>query len=162
MKKRNLIVIPYGTPNWGILSENMKEVLNSLIDSTDVVYLLPLWGLVYAKDFHPSMLSGFASMNEREITKQTGLMIRSWLLHQGIMYDKIALLNYGNTMSFWNVGAIKTPIVKKVTIIRYLPSKVAIIKKITRTLNEDRTKNISLTAKEKANRLISKRGDKTS
>ena len=162
MKKRNLIVIPYGTPNWGIMSDNMKELLNSLIDPTDVVYLLPLWGLISTRDFHQSMLSGFASMNEREITRQTGLMIRSWLLHQGIIYDKIALLNYGNTMNFWNIGVVKTPVVKKVTIVRYIPSKVRIIKKIVRTFNEDRTKNISLTAREKANRLISKRGDKSS
>lgn len=159
-KKRDLIVIPYGTPSWGISSENMKSVLPVLKNTTDIAYLLPLWGLVYARDFHNAMLSGFASMNERDLTKETGLMIRSWLHHKGIMYDRIVLLNYGQTMKFWNIGAVKTPIVKKITIIRYLPSKVRMTQKIVRFLNEDRSKNIQLTAKEKTHRFVSKRADK--
>ena len=43
MIKRNLIIIPYGTPAWGIASDNMKAVLKSLKAPTDVAYLLPLW-----------------------------------------------------------------------------------------------------------------------
>ena len=159
---QNLLVIPYGTPKWGIASENMRDLLPTLHDRTDVAYLLPLWGLVYARDFHQTMLSGFSQMPERDLLKQTGLMVRSWLLHKGIIYDRIALLNYGNTMKFWNLGAVRTPIVKKVTIIRFLPSKVRMQNKIARTLNEDRTKRTTLTAKEKAHRLVSKRGDKPS
>ena len=133
---RNLLVVPYGTPNWGIASENMRSLLPKLKNDTDVAYLLPLWGIVYAKDFHQTMLSGYAHMPERDLLKQTGLMVRSWLLHKGIIYNRIALLNYGNTMKFWNIGAVRTPIVKKVTIIRFLPSKVRMQNKITRTLNE--------------------------
>lgn len=157
MTERNLIIIPYGTPGWGIASENMKRVLSSLSTATDVAYLLPLWGLVYAKDYHSTMLSGYAHLRERDLLKQTGLMVRSWLLHKGIMYNEIALLNYGQSMKFWNLGVQQTPLAKKVTIVRFLPSKNRMIKKIVRTLNEDRSKNNTLTAKEKTTRFISKR-----
>jgi hypothetical protein len=157
MTKRNLIVIPYGTPDWGIASPNMKSVLSSIGTPTDVAYLLPLWGLIDARDYHSTMLSGYAHLRERDLLKQTGLMVRSWLLHKGIMYNKIVLLNYGQSMKFWNIGVQQTPLAKKITIIRFLPSKSRMIKKIVRNLNEDRSKNNTLTAKEKTTRFISNR-----
>ena len=154
---RNLIVIPYGTPEWGIASSNMKQVLSSIKNPTDVAYLLPLWGLIYARDYHSTMLSGYAHLRERDLLKQTGLMVRSWLLHKGIIYNEIVLVNYGQSMKFWNLGVQKTPLAKKITIVRFLPSKNRMIKKIVRTLNEDRSKNTTLTPKEKTTRFISKR-----
>jgi hypothetical protein len=118
MKK--LLIIPYGTPRWSAGSENIREI-TARCRNLDVMYLLPMWGLVNMQHFHTSMLSGYAHLPEHRLIQNTAVMVRSWLHHKGPEYSKIILMNYGKGMKFWTKGAAKTPVVKKIKVIRYLP-----------------------------------------
>ena len=54
----NLIIIPFGTPNWGVQSDNMKSVVSGCRGKANVVYLIPQWGIVSSRAYHPSLLKG--------------------------------------------------------------------------------------------------------
>jgi hypothetical protein len=132
MKK--LLIVPYGTPKWGIASNNMKSVLRS-VKNLDVMYLCPMWGLVEAKRFDHSLLTGAGSVSERVLTRTTALMIRSFLLEQSKDYQNIVIINYGPGMQYWNAGAQRTSAMRKVKIVRYLPQSNYVIKKVIKELN---------------------------
>lgn len=133
MKK--LLIVPYGTPKWGIASENMKSVLRS-VRNVELMYICPMWGLVDAKRFDHSLLSGAGSVTERALVKTTALMIRSFLIENGDKYSNIVIINYGPGMQYWNAGAQRTSAMRQVKIVRYLPQSNFVIKKAIKELNK--------------------------
>ena len=133
MKK--LLIVPYGTPKWGIASDNMKSVLRS-VRNVEVMYICPMWGLIDAKRFDHSLLSGAASVSERALVKTTALMIRSFLIENGEKYANVVIINYGPGMQYWNAGAQRTSAMRKVKIVRYLPQSNFVIKKAIKELNK--------------------------
>lgn len=118
MKK--LLVIPYGTPRWHIGSDNVREI-SIRCKNLDIVYLIPMWGLVNKNHFQTSMLNGYAGLDERKLLQNTAVMLRSWALHNGPKYNKVILMNYGKGMKFWTKGIAGTQFAKKVKVLRYLP-----------------------------------------
>jgi len=134
----NLIVVPFGTPKWGVQSENMKSVLQSCKGKkTDVVYLLPQWGLVSSKRYSPVLLKGLYDISEQKLLKYTAVSIRSWLYHEAKKYKRIVVISYGNSMKFWNKGAAGTPMMNRVTLIRYFPNSETVLRRrIARACNE--------------------------
>ena len=133
----NVIIVPFGTPKWGIQSDNMKSVLQSCKKKTDVIYLLPQWGLVSSKKYHPALLKGLYDIPEQKLVKITAVAVRAWLHENAEKYKKIIVLNYGNSMKFWNKGAAGTPYMNKVKLIRFLPkSQVVLRRRIARACNE--------------------------
>tara|TARA_B100000963_G_C22229387_1_gene495136 strand:- start:174 stop:581 length:408 start_codon:yes stop_codon:yes gene_type:complete len=134
----NLIVVPFGTPKWGVQSDNMKNVLQSCKGKkTDIVYLLPQWGLISSKSYSPVLLKGLYDIPTQKLLKQTAVNVRSWLHSKGRKYKRIVVINYGNSMKFWNKGAAGTPMMNKVKLVRYLPnSEVVLRRRITRACNE--------------------------
>jgi len=133
----NLIIIPFGTPNWGVQSDNMKSVVSGCKGKTNVVYLLPQWGIVSSRAYHPDLLKGIYNTPEKKMLQTTAVAVRSWLHHQAEQYKRIVVLNYGHSMKFWNKGAAGTPFMQKVKVIRYLPRSPAVLRRrVTRACNE--------------------------
>ena len=132
-----LIIVPFGTPNWGVQSENMKAVVGGCGRKTSVVYLLPQWGLVSSKAYHPALLKGMYNTSEKKMLQNTAVAVRSWLHHQADKYQRIVVLNYGHSMKFWNKGAAGTPFMQKVKVVRYLPRSPSVLRRrLTRACNE--------------------------
>lgn len=133
-----LIIVPFGTPKWGVQSDNMKSVLQSCKGKkAEVVYLLPQWGLVSSKSYSPALLKGLYDIPTKKLLQITAVAVRSWLHYKGDKYKRIVIINYGNSMKFWNKGAAGTPFMNRVKLVRYLPnSEVVLRRRIARACNE--------------------------
>ena len=127
----NLLIIPWGTPNWSAKSQNMSEVLRLHSKTTRVLFLVPLWGLLGIKAIthNPDLLSCIHGIRERDLVRDTAINIRSWLLHKGGEYDRIVFLSYANGGKFWSKGAAGLPIMKNVKIVTWKPSSPTIVKR---------------------------------
>ena len=107
----NLLIIPWGTPHWSPQSKNLLEVRNKHSKSTRVLYLVPLWGLlgINAIVNNQEVLVSVNGLNERQMTRDTAINIRSWLIHKSANYDKIIFVSYANGGKFWSKGAAGLP-----------------------------------------------------
>jgi len=138
---KNLLIVPYGTPKWGIASDNMRSVLKS-VKNLDVMYICPIWGLIDARRFDHSLLTGSSHINERSLNKTTALMIRSFLLHKHEDYGNMVLINYGQGMKYWNAGAQQTPVARRIKIVRYLPQHTFVTNRIIRAFHAKHNQTI--------------------
>lgn len=113
---RNLIVVPYGTPNWHFRSDNIRTLLRENKQFL-LVYLLPVWGLVKATDFHPTMLVKTHSASERQILKDTAIMARAWLLEHN--FEQVIFIKQGEYVKYWDIAIVNTPLAPKVKILNF-------------------------------------------
>ena len=127
----NLLIIPWGTPHWSPKSENMLEVLKNHSSNTRVLYLVPLWGLlgINAIVHNQAVLSSVNGIKERQLTRDTAINIRSWLIHKSDDYKRIVFVSYANGGKFWSKGAAGLPCMKKVKIVNWKPSSPSTMKR---------------------------------
>lgn len=129
----NLLVVPWGTPHWSPKSPNMSEVVRMHSKDTRVVYLLPFWGLLgtAAITHNPDILkyTNGIGLKHRELEKETGINIRSWLIHNEKKYARIIFLDYANGGKFWSLGAAGLSCMKKVKIVRFKESSPSTVKR---------------------------------
>ncbi len=127
----NLLIIPWGTPHWSPQSKNLLEVRNKHSKSTRVLYLVPLWGLlgINAIVNNQEVLVSVNGLNERQMTRDTAINIRSWLIHKSANYDKIIFVSYANGGKFWSKGAAGLPCMKNVRIVNWKPSSPVTVKR---------------------------------
>jgi hypothetical protein len=127
----NLLIIPWGTPHWSPKSQNMSEILHNHSANTRVLYLVPLWGLlgINAIVHNKEVLLSVNGINERKLTRDTAVNIRSWLIHKAENYDKIIFISYANGGKFWSKGAAGLPCMNKVKIVNWKPSSPSTVKR---------------------------------
>jgi len=127
---KNALIIPYGTPNWGVFSDNFKNIYQQLNEKFDIFYILPIMGIVNFKKFHPSLVWNTSGLSERTIAVETPLMIRAWILEHEHKYRKVLVLNYGSNIKHWNKAIAKTNMGRNVRIIRYNQNQNTVKRKV--------------------------------